>query len=214
MTGVQDAAFWCIDGAWLLWLIVWMAMAQWVKKTLAREPLLRRAAHIVPLILAVGLLVFCLPALGALTCRNVASRAAWLAPAGAIVTVAGLGFAVWARVTLARNWSGIVTLKQDHELVCTGPYGVVRHPIYTGLLTALLGTAIAIDQWRGVLALTIVAASFLAKMRTEEAFMSRAFGAAYADYKRDVPALIPKLRKSWGECAIPPRPPVIHEDED
>ncbi len=67
----------------------------------------------------------------------------------------------------------------------------MRHPIYTGLLTALLGTAIAIDQWRGVLSLAIVAVSFLAKMRTEEAFMGRAFGEAYSRYRREVPGLIP-----------------------
>ena len=183
--------FWCIDGAWLAWLAVWVVMARRVKKTALRESLARRAAHILPLLLAAGLIFVCPPGQGWWTCTDVLRRLVWLAPLGACLVMAGLGFAVWARLVLARNWSGIVTLKHDHELVRSGPYGIVRHPIYTGLLTALLGTAIAIDQWRGVLALTIVTASFVAKMRTEEAFMRRAFGQAYLEYCGSVAALIP-----------------------
>jgi protein-S-isoprenylcysteine O-methyltransferase Ste14 len=186
----QDA-FWCIDAAWLAWLIVWMVLAPRVKPTAMRESVARRAAHLVPLVLAGALLFFCPPGDGWWTCLEVLPRGVWMAPAGLCVVLAGLGFAVRARVVLARNWSGIVTIKQDHELIRTGPYGIVRHPIYTGLLTALLGTAIAIDQWRGVLSLAIVAVSFLAKMRTEEAFMGRAFGEAYSRYRREVPGLIP-----------------------
>ena len=185
--------FWCIDAAWLAWLAVWVVMAGRVKRTAIRESLARRAAHILPLLLAAALIFICPPGPGWWTCTDVLHRGAWLAPFGACVVVVGLGFAIWARLVLARNWSGIVTLKHDHELVRSGPYGIVRHPIYTGLLTALLGTAAAIDQWRGVLALGIVTTSFLAKMRTEEAFMRRAFGPAYAEYSRGVAALIPGL---------------------
>ena len=188
---LNPIAIGCIDGAWVAWLIVWIAMASRVKSTIVRESLARRAAHILPLSVAGAVLFICPPGQGWWTCQDVLRRAPWMAPSGALIVIAGLGFAVWARILLAGNWSGIVTLKQDHELVRAGPYGIVRHPIYTGLLSAIFGTAIAIDQWRGVLALAVVTASFLVKMRTEETFMRRAFADDYARYCRQVAALIP-----------------------
>ena len=69
---------------------------------------------------------------------------------GLFMVVVGLAFAVWARRHPGRNWSGMVTVKEDHELIRTGPYAMVRHPIYTGLLFAILGTAVAIGDWHGL----------------------------------------------------------------
>jgi len=114
----------------------------------------------------------------------------WL---GAALTLAGIAFAVWARVVLAGNWSGSVTLKRGHELVVQGPYRWVRHPIYTGLLTALIGTALARGEWRGLIAVAIAAASFWRKLRLEEALMGRQFGETYARYAERVRALVPFL---------------------
>lgn len=71
----------------------------------------------------------------------------WL---GLLMVICGLAFAVWARIHLGRNWSGTVTVKEDHELIRSGPYGIVRHPIYTGLLLAIAGTAIVFGEWRAV----------------------------------------------------------------
>ena len=104
---------------------------------------------------------------------------------------AGLGFAVWARRCLGRNWSGIVTVKQGHELIRSGPYALVRHPIYTGLLLAILGTASAIGEWRGLIAFVLITAGFVLKLRIEEDFISETFGEQYARYRAEVPALIP-----------------------
>src|SRR5262249_46342659 len=112
---------------------------------------------------------------------------------GAVVLAAGLAFSVWARVVLGRNWSGTVTLKQDHELIRTGPYRWVRHPIYTGLLIGFVGTAIAVGQWRGVLAVLIVFVALWRKLRLEERWLGDLFGAEYVRYRREVPALIPFL---------------------
>jgi protein-S-isoprenylcysteine O-methyltransferase Ste14 len=109
---------------------------------------------------------------------------------GLIMVAAGLGFSVWARVYLGRNWSAVVTIKQDHELVRGGPYGLVRHPIYSGLLFALLGTAVAIGEWRGLVAFAAITVGFLIKMRVEERFMDESFGEQYARYRREVAALI------------------------
>jgi protein-S-isoprenylcysteine O-methyltransferase Ste14 len=105
---------------------------------------------------------------------------------------------VWARVYIGRNWSGTVTLKEGHELIRSGPYALVRHPIYTGLLLAFTGTAIACGDPAAVIGLALVLASFLYKLRIEEGFMRAVFPEQYASYAARVPALVPftKVRRS------------------
>ena len=112
----------------------------------------------------------------------------WVA---ASVTTAGMLFTVWARVHLGRNWSGIVTIKHDHELITDGPYAMVRHPIYTGLLVAFIGSAMARGEWRGVLAVLIAWWALWRKLRLEERWMAERFGRQYEAYCRRVPALVP-----------------------
>jgi protein-S-isoprenylcysteine O-methyltransferase Ste14 len=114
----------------------------------------------------------------------------WL---GAAVTIAGLLFAVWAREHLGRNWSRSVTIKQDHDLITTGPYAVVRHPIYTGILAGFLGMAIAISQVRGFIVFLLIFVAFWIKFRMEEQWMRSQFGEAYATYARQTAALVPYL---------------------
>ncbi len=194
MTEAQRAAVWLIDGAWLAWCVTWVVLSRRVKPVVRQESILSRALHLVPLAVAAALL-FGRQSYGALLSAPVLPRGAWMVYAGAALVTLGLAFTVWARLVLAGNWSGTVTLKQSHELVRHGPYSLARHPIYTGLLTALLGTAVAIDAWRGVLALVIVLLSFLRKLRTEEAFMRSAFGGAYDAYARTTPAIVP--RRIW-----------------
>lgn len=112
---------------------------------------------------------------------------------GAAVTVAGLLFAVWARQHLGSNWSRAVTIKKDHELITTGPYALVRHPIYTGILTGFLGTAIALSQVRGFICFFLVFLVFWTKLRMEEAWMRSQFGETYATYTHQTAALVPYL---------------------
>ncbi len=112
---------------------------------------------------------------------------------GAAVIVVGLLFAVWARRHLGSNWSRAVTIKQGHELITTGPYTVVRHPIYTGILTGFLGTAIALAQVRGFIGVALVFLSFWAKLRLEEEWMRSQFGETYATYAHRTAALVPYL---------------------
>src|SRR6267143_752799 len=114
----------------------------------------------------------------------------WL---GAAVTIAGLLFAVWAREHLGRNWSRSVTIKQGHELITTGPYAVVRHPIYTGILTGFLGMAIAISQVRGFIVFVLFFLAFWIKLRMEEQWMRSQFGEAYTSYAHQTAALVPYL---------------------
>src|SRR5262249_30603247 len=113
---------------------------------------------------------------------------------GVALLAAGLAFSVWARVRLGRNWSGTVTVKEGHELIRSGPYAWVRHPIYTGLITAVAGTAITFGTVRAFLGLLLVAAGLLRKLRAEERFMRETFPGEYERYSATVPALVPFTR--------------------
>ena len=129
-------------------------------------------------------------AVGPLAWRFVPSSA-FIAYIGLALTLAGTGFAIWARAYLGQNWSSNVTIKEDHRLIQTGPYAVVRHPIYSGFLLAFLGTALAFGQVRGLVAWALAFVGWRLKSRMEEEFMQQRFGAEYADYKRRVRELIP-----------------------
>jgi protein-S-isoprenylcysteine O-methyltransferase Ste14 len=114
---------------------------------------------------------------------------------GFAVLLAGVALAVWARVHLGRNWSGTVTVKQDHELIRSGPYGYVRHPIYTGLIAGLIGTAICSGTLRAAIGVAIISAALYVKSRTEERFMRETFPGQYERYRAAVPALVPFSRR-------------------
>jgi len=181
-----------IPAMWLCWAAYWWAMARDVKATVRRESMASRLMHIVPLGMAVLLLWVRHAPVAVLGLRFIPQSASipcfW---AGALLTLAGLLFSVWARVYLGRNWSGTVTLKQGHELVTTGPYGIVRHPIYTGVLLAFVGSALARGDFAGVLAVALVAGSFWRKLRMEERWMREVFGEQYVTYSMRVAALVP-----------------------
>jgi protein-S-isoprenylcysteine O-methyltransferase Ste14 len=178
-----------IPGLWLAWLIYWWYSARDVKRTTQPEPWRSRLKHRVPLI--VGVICFAAPRWmpRALTTRFV--PAGPLLPAlGTLMLALGLGFSVWARRHLGRNWSAHVVVKEDHALVRTGPYHYVRHPIYTGILFAMLGMALAIGEWRTLVGLAGMILSFAIKSRQEEGRMRETF-ADYAEYQRHTAALIP-----------------------
>ncbi len=110
---------------------------------------------------------------------------------GFVLELCGIAFAIVAREYLGKLWSGRVTLKQDHRLVQSGPYSIVRHPIYTGLLTALVGVVVAHGDVAGVVALPLYAVGIARKIVAEEELLRGHFGAAYDDYRRKVRAIIP-----------------------
>jgi len=180
---------------WLLWAGYWWLSSHDAKRTERSESQASRLMHIVPLMLAALLLIVDRWPLPILLVR-IYPWAAWEFWAGAAVTAAGLLFSVWARVHIGRNWSGIVTLKHDHDLVVTGPYQIVRHPIYAGLLVALVGSAFACGQWRGVLALVFALLAVSRKVAIEERWMRERFREKYDAYSRSVPALVPRMRRS------------------
>ena len=179
-------------GAWLLWLAYWGISALHVKSAVRVESAASRfGKYALPLIVAVLLLQNVRAFNGTFLNDRFVPAELWIVWLGFFLTIAGLAFACWARVILGRNWSGVVQLKKDHELIVRGPYSIVRHPIYTGLLLAFLGTALAIGAWRGLIATAIVAVSFWRKLRLEERWLCELFGEQYADYMRRVKALVP-----------------------
>lgn len=112
---------------------------------------------------------------------------------GIMITIIGLGFAVWARIHLGRNWSSRPGIKVDHTLIRTGPYRFVRNPIYTGILFGYAGTALVIGELWAFLLILFVLAVFLMKILVEEKFLLEEFGEAYLQYRKEVKALIPYL---------------------
>ena len=187
---MPDAPLGWIAGLWLAWAAFWTVAAIGVKASARREPMRSRLLHLVPLAVAV-LLLWAPAALPAWLHERFVAVARWPLWTGAALVAAGLLFTVWARLHLGRNWSGIVTVKHDHVLVTGGPYAIVRHPIYSGLLLAFAGSALASGEWRGVVAVLVVAAAFWRKLRLEERWMGEQFGAAYEGYRRRVRALVP-----------------------
>lgn len=184
------AILWSIDGAWIAFGAYWGIMALRVKRVVRRQNIGGRLFQILSGMAAFILLWDENVDWGVLSSRFVPRNHAW-AVAGAALTCVGVAIAIWARTILGGNWSGVVTVKQDHTLVRSGPYTVVRHPIYSGLTLAILGTALAIGEWRALAAVGVVFVMFLVKSRTEERFMTEEFGRQYEDYRRETSALIP-----------------------
>lgn len=178
-----------IPALWIVWLVYWIVAARDVKPTLWREPPRSRALSSLPLIL-VAILLGAPNSLPPVMLKRFLPPNPMLPTLGAVLVAAGLGFAIWARAHLGRNWSARVTLKEDHSLIRTGPYGRVRHPIYTGMLLALAGTAIAIGEWRGLVAVALAVPAFVRKSRVEEDRMGQTFP-EYEQYRRGTAALIP-----------------------
>jgi protein-S-isoprenylcysteine O-methyltransferase Ste14 len=177
---------------WTAFLIYWRIKAANTKATQRLEPAASRILRVSIFLIAIILLSTTripLPWLY-LQLWPVGFWPFWM---GAAVTVAGLLFAVLAREHLGRNWSHSVTIKQGHELITTGPYAVVRHPIYTGVLTGFLGMAIAVSQVRGFLAFVLVFLALWIKLSIEEHWMRSQFGEAYATYAHQSAALVPYL---------------------
>ncbi len=178
-----------ITACWLIFLGYWISNARGVKRAAERTPLSLALRYRLPLIAACLLLW---------TPTRVHSLNIMLIPhstsaqaIGAAICVLGLLLSIWARRTLAGNWSSAVTFKQDHELIKTGPYQFVRHPIYTGVLTMCLGSVVYDGKLQAWLGFALMFIAFWTKLRQEEVLMLQHFPKDYPGYKTRVKALIP-----------------------
>ena len=156
-----------------------------------REPAGARLAHLAALAAAGALIAPVIPA-GPLD-RRWRSGALPRGALGLALEVLGLGLTFWARAALGRYWTTRVALAGDQPLLTTGPYALVRHPLYAGLLVGAAGTALVAAQPRGFLGLALLLAAYRRKTAYEEAALRAHFGARYAAYAAAVPTYLPRL---------------------
>jgi protein-S-isoprenylcysteine O-methyltransferase Ste14 len=174
---------------WNTWLVSWIAAMLWSRQVAARPPLRDELMHWTPTVVGAGLLWFGSAATHFTPLWRTSDAAAWGLSA---VCGAGLLFTWWARVSLGSLWSGSVSRKQDHAVVQGGPYRLVRHPIYTGLIVAAFASAAVVGQTANLAGAALMTLGFWLKARLEERFLSQQLGpAAYNDYRRRTPMLVP-----------------------
>ena len=177
---------------WLLWGAYWWIASIGRPPARRRQPALERVAHVA--LMGVGFVLFYAedPRFGLLDARFLPWRP--VEPyLGIALTAAGIALAVWARLHLGRNWSAEVTIREDHRLIRTGPYARIRHPIYTGILLALLGTAVAIDEFRAIAGFAVITLGFTLKARREESFLAEEFPGAFEEHRRRTGFLLPHV---------------------
>ncbi len=170
------------------WAISWLR----VKRTKTAESLNSRLATILPMVLVFELLFSNALRVGPLRLRFLPVED-WIVWSGIALTSLGVALAIWARYSIGQYWSARVTLKEGHRVIRSGPYAWVRHPIYTGMLLAAMGTAVVIGEWRGVLAVTVMWAAHYRKALREEALLTRELGEEYVSYRRSTGFLFPRL---------------------
>jgi len=174
--------------AWALFGIYWEHAAKNAAPARSSESPRSRALHVV--LVNVSLVMEILPIRGL---GRFLPASPPIMAAGLAVEVMGLILAIWARRYLGRNWSGEITIKVDHELIRSGPYRRLRHPIYTGLLAMYLGLALLTGEWLAVIGLTLAVIAYWRKIRLEEANLGTAFGGQYDEYRRTSWALVPGI---------------------
>src|SRR5882762_7699869 len=177
---------------WMVLCLYWALSALRIKAVKSRESLGQQLSYVLPLALGLTLLF------------NSRSHYSWLgvrfapdtiaiAVAGVVLTAAGVALAMWSRFVLGENWSAAVTIRKDHELIRMGPYRIMRHPIYTGMLLGLLGTGVVVGEVRGLLAFVILGLSFYVKACKEEAFLAREFGAGFEAHVKHTGMFLPRV---------------------
>lgn len=172
---------------WGIWLFYWVASAQFTLKQKKREGI-ARIQHTIPTFIGV-FSVFHQTWEHPLFGQAIAAiPVKWL---GVAIVAAGHTFAFWARIHLGKYWSGTVALKEGHKIISTGPYGMVRHPIYTGLLSAILGSAVAAGGLDGFIGFAIMIPAYIIKWKREEKLLIGEFGQEYRDYMKKTPAIVP-----------------------
>jgi protein-S-isoprenylcysteine O-methyltransferase Ste14 len=181
-----------VTGAiWLIWLAAWWLGALKTAQTVAREAPSSQLSYSIFVWVGAALLFF--NALqGGIFSRALYRASPIVAWIGVALVVLGLAYSVWARLHLGRMWSAVVTVKAEHRIVKSGPYTITRHPIYTGLLLALVGTVLVRDTVAALIGCVLIGTGLVLKVRREEAMLIEHFGDDYRVYQEQVPALIPR----------------------
>jgi protein-S-isoprenylcysteine O-methyltransferase Ste14 len=182
-----------IGALWAILALYWLVAAFGRKRAEKREPPGERIVHIFLMLGGFALIYSPDPRFGALNHRFLPQSPA-IDFAGIALTAAGVAFAIWARAHLGKYWSGDVTIRQEHRLIRTGPYKYVRHPIYSGMLLALVGTVLVIGEYRAIVGFAIILLGFVKKARKEESFLQTQFGADFEEHKRLTGFFLPRFK--------------------
>jgi protein-S-isoprenylcysteine O-methyltransferase Ste14 len=182
-----------IQGPWVVFLAYWALAALKTNRTARKESFGWRYGIVLLEMTGFAFLFHYYSGIEFLNQRIFPSNHALMIAAVAL-TWAGIGLALWARTHLGQYWSGRITIKEDHKLVRTGPYARLRHPIYSGLDLAVIGTGLAIDRWRCVIGVCVIILGFWIKAKREETMLSGQFGAAFEEHRRYTGFLLPRRR--------------------
>jgi protein-S-isoprenylcysteine O-methyltransferase Ste14 len=177
---------------WMVLAGYWAVSALSQKSTKKEEHPIERLRHLVPVMIAFLLLSQPDASYGWLGLRFV-PESGTLNLLGLLLAAAGVAFAIWARWHLGGNWSTVVSIREEHDLICTGPYRTVRHPIYTGLLLAMTGTVLIVGECRALMAFAIALASFYLKARKEDAWLAREFGETFEGHAKRTGMFLPRF---------------------
>jgi protein-S-isoprenylcysteine O-methyltransferase Ste14 len=178
--------------AWLVFLGYWLIARFGVNPMERREPGGTLILRILVMVGAYWLLFQQDPRFGILNGRFIPYHDR-IVLAGVLLTWSGVAFAIWARYHLGKFWSATVALREGHQLIRSGPYANIRHPIYTGMLTAVGGTALAVGRYRTLVAFGVILAAFIAKSRQEEKLLDAQFGSAFEEHRRHTGFFLPRL---------------------
>lgn len=189
---------------WQLELIPWYVFAAYwcissfrTNRTKATEKSADRLITIAVVVAAYELLFASSLRIGPLRLRFIPDEH-WIAWAGIAFTWFGVAIAIWARYCLGVFWSTRVTLKEGHQLIRSGPYAFIRHPIYTGMLLGSIGAALVVGEWRGVVAVLLLLAAHSRKALREERLLTQEFGETYLSYRQSTGFLFPRLWRRSG----------------
>jgi protein-S-isoprenylcysteine O-methyltransferase Ste14 len=182
-----------IELPWIVFVIYWIFGAIKTRATREKESFASRFAILVLEVVGYVLIFNGSTGSGFLGTRFI-PRTMVITILGVVFTWSGIGLTIWARYHLAEYWSARVTIKEGHRLIRTGPYTHLRHPIYSGLVLATIGSTLVIDQWRCVLGTCLVLTGYSLKARKEEAMLSQQFGDAFREHQKHTGFLIPRFR--------------------
>jgi protein-S-isoprenylcysteine O-methyltransferase Ste14 len=183
-----------VELPWIVFVVYWIIAGIKTRATRSQESFTSRYTILLLEVVGYALIFIRSTGIGVLETKFM-PRSMASAILGVIVTWSGIGLAIWARYHLAENWSARITIKEDHQLIRTGPYSRLRHPIYSGLILATIGSAIVIDEWRCVLGVCLVVIGYCLKARKEEAMLIQQFGDVFREHQKHAGFLFPRFRR-------------------
>lgn len=181
-----------VEIPWIVFLVYWIIAAFKTRRTEKKEVFAWRYGIMFLEVFGFSLLFSDYADIGFLR-QSIFPRTDVLGVLSIVLVWAGIALALWARWHLGQYWSGRITIKEGHKLIQTGPYARLRHPIYSGLDLAAIGSALEINRWRCLAAVCVIILGFAIKAKREEAMLGAQFGPEFEEHRRRAGFLLPRL---------------------